>query len=119
MGGSGEMDESRLGGDLTLIRFAPLNEVLFGAAAVVHHGGIGTAAAALERGVPQVAIPRVFMQPMNAERFAPTGRMLRGQCASMDDRECDPMSKRGDRQQRDEGPGAGSGAKNPIALQLC
>jgi rhamnosyltransferase subunit B len=45
----------------------PLPTVLSRANAVVHHGGIGTAAAALEAGVPQLIVPRVFMQPINAE----------------------------------------------------
>lgn len=60
-------DEPRLAGLLTCMEFAPLKQLLEGAAAIVHHGGIGTAAAALECGVPQIALPRVFMQPMNAE----------------------------------------------------
>ncbi len=48
-------------------KFAPLKEVLRHAAAVIHHGGIGTAAAAIESGVPQLIVPRVFGQPSNAE----------------------------------------------------
>jgi UDP:flavonoid glycosyltransferase YjiC (YdhE family) len=55
------------GGRLTAIKFAPLMELLRGASAIVHHGGIGTAAAALESGVPQIVIPRIFNQPSNAE----------------------------------------------------
>lgn len=47
-------------------RFTPLHDLLEGAEAMVHHGGIGTAAAALERGIPQIAIPRIFGQPVNA-----------------------------------------------------
>lgn len=54
-------------GPLTAIPFAPLPEILQGAAALVHHGGIGTAAAALEAGIPQLIIPRIFNQPSNAE----------------------------------------------------
>ena len=55
------------GGPLPAVKFAPLNELLRGASVLVHHGGIGTAAAALEAGVPQIVIPRLFMQPANAE----------------------------------------------------
>jgi UDP:flavonoid glycosyltransferase YjiC (YdhE family) len=47
--------------------FVPLNEVLHGSSAIVHHGGIGTAAAAIHHAVPQVVVPRCFMQPTNAE----------------------------------------------------
>ncbi len=47
--------------------FRPLAEVLPGASAIVHHGGIGTAATAMKCGVPQLIIPRVFAQPFNAE----------------------------------------------------
>src|SRR6185312_5661771 len=54
------------GGPLTAIKFAPLMDLLRGASAIVHHGGIGTAAAALESGVPQIVIPRIFNQPSNA-----------------------------------------------------
>ena len=54
-------------GPLPAIQFAPLPEILEGASALVHHGGIGTAAAALEAGIPQLIIPRIFNQPTNAE----------------------------------------------------
>jgi rhamnosyltransferase subunit B len=47
--------------------FASLRLLLSSARAVVHHGGIGTAVIALERGVPQLVIPRVFGQFGNAE----------------------------------------------------
>lgn len=52
---------------LESIGFAHLPDVLAHARAVVHHGGIGTIAAALESGVPQLAIPRVAGQHSNAE----------------------------------------------------
>jgi len=58
---------ARSQGPLTAIKFAPLTEILQGASAIVHHGGVGTAAAALEAGIPQIIIPRVFSQPSNAE----------------------------------------------------
>jgi UDP:flavonoid glycosyltransferase YjiC (YdhE family) len=67
LGGTAAPEESPPGGGLSSIAFAPLNEVLADAVAIIHHGGIGTAASALESGVPQVIIPRLFMQPMNAE----------------------------------------------------
>ena len=40
------------------------------AAAVVHHGGIGTSAQALAAGVPQIVMPMGFDQPDNAARLA-------------------------------------------------
>jgi UDP:flavonoid glycosyltransferase YjiC (YdhE family) len=73
VGGTGKSNESRPDSGLTSVAFRPLNEVLAGAVAIVHHGGIGTAAAALEHGVPQIALPRVFMQPMNAEWISRLG----------------------------------------------
>jgi rhamnosyltransferase subunit B len=59
--------------------FLPLSAVLGRASAIVHHGGIGTAAAAIRHGVPQVVIPRVFGQAGNAEWL----RRL-GVCAVLD-----------------------------------
>jgi len=44
----------------------PLEEALENAAAVVHHGGIGTIGQGLRAGVPQLVIPRAFMQHSNA-----------------------------------------------------
>lgn len=63
--------------DLIIARgFLPLRNVLKKASAIVHHGGIGTAAAAIEHGVPQVVIPRVFAQPYNAEWLRRLGLCL-------------------------------------------
>jgi hypothetical protein len=51
--------------------FWPLAQVLPYADVLVHHGGIGTAARALEHGVPQLIVPRVFAQASNAEWLLP------------------------------------------------
>lgn len=48
-------------------QYVPLSDILPYASLVVHHGGIGTAAAAIEHGVPQLVIPRFASQPSNAE----------------------------------------------------
>jgi len=48
-------------------KFLPLDHVLPKASVIVHHGGIGTSAAAIRQGVPQIVIPRVFAQSSNAE----------------------------------------------------
>jgi UDP:flavonoid glycosyltransferase YjiC (YdhE family) len=53
--------------------FAPLTRVLPRAAAIVHHGGIGTIAAAMASGIPQLAMPVCHDQPDNAMRMAQLG----------------------------------------------
>ena len=49
--------------------YAPLSHVLPRAAALVHHGGIGTAAQGLASGRPQLVMPMTFDQPDNASRL--------------------------------------------------
>jgi UDP:flavonoid glycosyltransferase YjiC (YdhE family) len=53
--------------------FAPLRRLLPLCAAVVHHGGVGTTAAALEAGCPHVVLPLAWDQPDNAERVRRLG----------------------------------------------
>jgi UDP:flavonoid glycosyltransferase YjiC (YdhE family) len=53
--------------------YAPFSEVLPRAAAIVHHGGIGTAAQALLAGVPQLITPFSYDQPDNAARLRNLG----------------------------------------------
>jgi len=53
--------------------YAPLSRVLPRAAAVVHHGGVGTAAQALAAGVPQLVVPHKNDQPDNAARLEALG----------------------------------------------
>ena len=48
-------------------RFVPLDRALENARVIVYNGGIGTAAAAIKCGVPQIIVPRWFDQPQNAE----------------------------------------------------
>ena len=48
--------------------YVPLNVLLPRAAALVHHGGIGTTAEALRAGVPQVIVPLAYDQFDNAAR---------------------------------------------------
>ena len=48
--------------------YVPLRSVLPRAAALVHHGGIGTTAEALRAGVPQVIVPLAYDQFDNAAR---------------------------------------------------
>lgn len=53
--------------------FLPLSALLPRAAAIVHHGGIGTCAAALAAGTPQLVMPTIFDQLDNAERLQKLG----------------------------------------------
>ena len=59
--------------------YVPLTEVLPRAAALVHHGGVGSAAQALAAGVPHLVMPMTFDQPDNADRLRELGvaRVLR------------------------------------------
>jgi UDP:flavonoid glycosyltransferase YjiC (YdhE family) len=53
--------------------YAPFSLVFPRAAAVIHHGGIGTVAQALTAGVPQLVMPLAFDQPDNARRLERMG----------------------------------------------
>ena len=53
--------------------YAPFGSLLPRAAALVHHGGIGTAAQALRAGCPQLVMPMAFDQPDNAVRLQRLG----------------------------------------------
>ena len=53
--------------------YAPFGSLLPRAAALVHHGGIGTAAQALRAGRPQLVMPMAFDQPDNAVRLKRLG----------------------------------------------
>jgi rhamnosyltransferase subunit B len=53
--------------------YAPFSDVFPRAAAVVHHGGIGTCAQGLAAGVPQLVMPLAFDQPDNARRLERLG----------------------------------------------
>jgi UDP:flavonoid glycosyltransferase YjiC (YdhE family) len=53
--------------------YVPLSRLLPHACALVHHGGIGTSAAALQAGIPQLVIPGSHDQPDNAARLERLG----------------------------------------------
>ena len=53
--------------------YVPFTEVLPRAAALVHHGGIGSAAQALAAGVPHLLRSMTFDQPDNADRLRRLG----------------------------------------------
>ena len=54
--------------DVVHFPYVPLSQLLPHAAALVHHGGIGTTAQALAAGIPQLIMPMAFDQPDNADR---------------------------------------------------
>lgn len=61
-------------GDRLLVRrFVPMRKLLPRCRALVHHGGIGTAALAFEAGIPQVVTPFAHDQFDNAQRVAVSG----------------------------------------------
>jgi rhamnosyltransferase subunit B len=55
------------------IRYAPFLDLLPRATAIVHHGGIGTAARALKAGIPQLIMPLAYDQPGNAYHLVRLG----------------------------------------------
>ncbi|MCE9603515.1 MAG: glycosyltransferase [Planctomycetia bacterium] len=59
---------SSLSDDILHLNYAPFQALLPQASAVVHHAGVGSIAAALRAGVPQVSIPSNFNQPDAAAR---------------------------------------------------
>jgi rhamnosyltransferase subunit B len=55
------------------LSYAPFSALFPRAAALVHHGGVGTTAQGLRAGVPQLVAPMVFDQPYNAVRLQRLG----------------------------------------------
>ena len=53
--------------------YAPFSHLLKRARAIVHHGGIGTAAQALKAGIAQVVVPMAYDQPDNSARLVRLG----------------------------------------------
>lgn len=53
--------------------YVPFTQLLPSAAALVHHGGIGTTAQALAAGIPQLVMPMAHDQPDNAMRLERLG----------------------------------------------
>jgi UDP:flavonoid glycosyltransferase YjiC (YdhE family) len=72
--------------DQIVVPRAPFDELLPRAAALIHHGGIGTCFEALNAGIPQIVIPNAFDQMDNAARIATLGfgiRLSRGAFAKV------------------------------------
>ena len=53
--------------------YVPLGQLLPRAAALIHHGGIGTLAQGLAAGLPQLLMPMSHDQPDNAQRLQRLG----------------------------------------------
>ena len=64
---------AKLPASIHVCRFAPFRKLLPLCRALVHHGGIGTTAAALESGCPQLILPLAWDQPDNAARVERLG----------------------------------------------
>lgn len=62
-----------LPGTVKAFEYVPFGRVFPRAAAVVHHGGIGTTAQCLAAGVPQLIMPMAHDQPDNAHRIKKMG----------------------------------------------
>ncbi|MET8542338.1 nucleotide disphospho-sugar-binding domain-containing protein [Kitasatospora sp. NPDC004799] len=71
--------------NLRAVDWAPLSALLPSCAAVVHHGGSGTTFTALANGVPQLVLPQVADQPVNAQAV-----VERGVGVAFPDRDVDP-----------------------------
>ena len=95
LGRSGEQIPESLPSEVHHAAYAPFSEVFPRAAAVVHHGGIGTCAQAMRAGIPQLVMPLAYDQGDNAARarrlgvaevVAParfTGRAIAGRLRAM------------------------------------
>ncbi len=55
------------------VNYAPFEAVLERAAAIVHHGGVGTTSQGLRAGIPTLIVPFAFDQPDNAAHAARLG----------------------------------------------
>lgn len=70
---SGEQIPPNLPPGCAQFDYAPFSLVFPRAAAVIHHGGIGTTAQCLAAGIRQFVMPLAFDQPDNAERLEKLG----------------------------------------------
>jgi rhamnosyltransferase subunit B len=72
----------QLGDRIACFDHVELDRLLPHAAAIVHHGGMGTTARALQAGIPQVISPTGFDQPDNGHRteVLGVGRVVSRKC---------------------------------------
>jgi len=62
-----------LPGSIKFFEYIPFGQIFPRAAAVIHHGGVGTVAQCLAAGVPQLLMPMAHDQPDNAARIRKLG----------------------------------------------
>jgi hypothetical protein len=62
--------------NVTILRYVPQTAVLPHASAVISHAGSGTVLAALAAGLPQLCLPQLADQPLNAAAIADAGAGL-------------------------------------------
>jgi rhamnosyltransferase subunit B len=74
--------------------FEELGLVLPHSALLVHHGGIGTLARAVEAGVPQIVSPMKYDQPDNAHRVEDLGLGARLERGELNGRSLAPIAER-------------------------
>ena len=72
----GEQVPAALPAGVRHFSYAPFSQLLPRAAALVHHGGIGTLSQGFAAGVPQLVMPMSFDQPDNAARLKRLGAGL-------------------------------------------
>lgn len=59
--------------DRMAVDYAPYSELFSRAAAIVHHGGVGTTGIGMRSGIPMLVVPFAWDQPDNAERVRRLG----------------------------------------------
>ena len=64
---------AKLPADVRHFEYVPFSQLLPRAAAIVHHGGIGSCAQGLAAGLPQLLMPMAYDQPDNARRLKMLG----------------------------------------------
>ena len=80
--------------NVVIERFVPQAAVLPHAAAVISHGGSGTVLAALGAGVPQLCLPFLADQPLNARAVSDAGVGIALDVSTLDDKQvADALSR--------------------------
>ena len=70
---TGNLPYNQVGPDIIAVDYAPYSKLFPRAAAVIHHGGIGTTAQVLRAGKPALFVPVAHDQPDNARRVERLG----------------------------------------------